>query len=114
VPRTKPKSPPPGQNGGGEVTGDVLTLAEAAAYLRLPESEVLRLVREQDLPARQAGSEWRFLKGAIQRWLSEPPRRYSKEAQQAVAGLLKDVPDLVPMVAEICKIPGLRVENWAD
>jgi excisionase family DNA binding protein len=40
----------------------VLTLAEAAAYLRLPEAEVMRMVREQNLGARQVGSEWRFLK----------------------------------------------------
>ena len=45
--------------------GEVFTLAEAAAYLRLPEKEVVRLIREQALPARQAGSDWRFLKTAI-------------------------------------------------
>ena len=49
---------------------DVLTLSEAAAYLRLPEDEVLRLIEEQSLPARRAGKEWRFLKAAIQEWLS--------------------------------------------
>ena len=76
-------------------------LAEAAAYLRLPEEEVVLLVHSQDLPGRFAGTQWRFLKSAIQEWLSKPPPRYSKEGQMSVAGLLKDDPDLVPMVEEI-------------
>ena len=46
--------------------GEVLTLAEAAAYLRLPEDEVVRLVLEQDLPGRHTGTEWRFSKAAIE------------------------------------------------
>jgi excisionase family DNA binding protein len=90
-------------NGPG---GEVLTLAEAAAYLRLPESEVTRLVFDQSLPGRYTGTEWRFFKTAIQQWLSQPPPMPSKEAQLAVAGSLKDDPDLVPMVAEIYRRRG--------
>src|SRR5277367_5054010 len=48
---------------------EVLTLVEAAAYLRLTEADVLRMVDEQGLSARQLGKEWRFLKSAIQDWL---------------------------------------------
>jgi excisionase family DNA binding protein len=71
----------------------VLTLAEAAAYLRLTEAEVLRLVDEQALPARQVGNERRFLKAAIQQWLSAgTPPTPGKEAQLAVAGAWKDDP----------------------
>jgi excisionase family DNA binding protein len=50
----------------------VLTRSEAAAYLRLPEHEAVRLVREQALPARQLGADWRFPKAAIQGWLGQP------------------------------------------
>jgi excisionase family DNA binding protein len=45
---------------------EVLTVAEAAAYLRLPEADVIHLVHTQGLPARFTGSEWRFFKPAIQ------------------------------------------------
>jgi excisionase family DNA binding protein len=72
--------------------GEVLTLAEAAAYLRLPESEVVRLVQQQDLPGRYTGTEWRFSKPAIQAWLSTPPPKPSKEAVLAVIGSWKDDP----------------------
>src|SRR5437867_3705060 len=40
---------------------EVLTLAEAAAYLRVSEADVVRLAQQQDLPGRLIGTEWRFL-----------------------------------------------------
>ena len=100
MPRTKPTAepqlvtPPPETNGP---TSDVYTLREAAAYLRLTEQEVLRLVREQGLPARSVGSEWRFLKAAIQQWLStgSPTLQAEKQRQLALAGKYKDDPDLL-------------------
>jgi hypothetical protein len=107
MPRTRKPSastPPPEVN--GPAPGEVLTLAEAAAYLRLPEADVLNAVRVQDLPGRLVGGHWRFLQPAIREWLGQPPQRYSKEAQLAVAGLLRDDPDLVPMVEEIYRRRG--------
>jgi excisionase family DNA binding protein len=47
----------------------VLTLAEAASFLRVPEAELLRLVETHDIPAQQIGGEWRFLKKALTDWL---------------------------------------------
>jgi excisionase family DNA binding protein len=100
MPRTKkakaasvpqPEPQPAAVNGP---PGEVLTLAEAAAYLRFSEAEVLRLIDEQKLPARRLAKEWRFLKGAIQQWLSTPPPPDSKEAQRAVIGSWKDDPYL--------------------
>jgi excisionase family DNA binding protein len=104
-PVPQPVAVPAAQNGPGTET-EVLTLAEAAAYLRLPEAEVLRMVREQHLPARQVGTEWRFLKPAIRAWLSQPAPRYSKEAQLAVIGSWKDDPDLEAMLEEIYRRRG--------
>ena len=53
---------------------DVLTLAEAAAYLRVPEEELLRLAEQRDIPAQRIGGEWRFLKRALGLWLTYGPR----------------------------------------
>jgi excisionase family DNA binding protein len=102
-PISQPPSSAPAVNGPAD---EVLTLAEAAAYLQLPEAEVVRLVHAQDLPGRFAGKKWRFLKSALQEWLSKPPPKYSKEAQLSVAGILKDDPDLVAMVEEIYRRRG--------
>jgi len=111
MPRTKPKPEPsltpPASTANGPVA-EVLTLADAAEYLRLSESEVLRLVHEQGLPARQVGSEWRFFKAAIQHWLStgSPKPRSSKEALLALAGKYKDDPDLEAILQEAMRRRG--------
>lgn len=102
-PLSQSEPSPAAENGS---PAEVLTLAEAAAYLRLPEADTIGLVHSQDLPGRLAGGQWRFLKSAIQVWLSKPPPKYSKEAQRSVAGLLADDPDLAPMVEEIYRKRG--------
>ncbi len=79
--------------------GDVLTLSEAAAYLRLSDADVLRLVREQGLPGRQVGDEWRFLQAALQAWLSQAAGS-GKAALLASAGLFRDDPFLDEIVRE--------------
>jgi hypothetical protein len=50
----------------------VLTLAEAAADLRVPEAEMAEIVGSQGLPGRRIGPEWRFSGAAIQDWLRRP------------------------------------------
>src|ERR1700733_728467 len=99
MPRTKPKpspGPPPTSQAANGSAVEVLTLGEAAAYLRLSEPDVLRLIREQGLPARQLGAEWRFIKIAIQDWLRTgmPSLQANKEAWLALAGAWKDDPSL--------------------
>src|SRR5947209_20444441 len=112
MPRTKkhqPEPAPPSEPQPAAVNGlpgEVLTLAEAAAYLRFPEADGLRLVDEQGLPARRLAKEWRFLKAAIQQWLSTPPPRYSKEDQLAVIGSWKDDPYLEEELKEIFRQRG--------
>jgi len=81
--------------------GEVLTLSEAAAYLRLAAEDVLRLVEQQGLPGQRSAHEWRFLKSAIQQRLSAVPPRFSKEAQGAVIGSWKDDPYLEDELKEI-------------
>src|SRR4051812_45818475 len=90
-PERKPE-PAPAAPANGQA-GEVLSLAEAAAYLRLSEKDVMAAVTTQGLPARQMVSgEWRFFKGAIQQWLSvsQPTADMRKAALLAAAGSLKD------------------------
>lgn len=85
-----------------EPSGEVLTLSEAAAYLKLAEADVLRWVEEQALPARRLGSEWRFLKTAIQDWLrAGPSPKSNKVAWMELAGAWKDDPYVEGELAEI-------------
>ena len=107
MPRTKsskaePVSPTePRSAAENGLPAEVLTLAEAAAYLRLSEADVLRLVDEQALPARRLGDDWRFLKAAIRQWLATGPApKSNNEAWMELAGACKDDPDLEGIVEE--------------
>ena len=107
--RNKPEKttskPVPG-NAHKTTAAEVLTLPEAAAYLRVSEDEVVRLVRYQDLPGRLLGAEWRFLKAGINDWLRTPPKQGSKEAVLSTIGAWKDDPYLEDMLKEIYKRRG--------
>lgn len=39
---------------------DILTLKEAANYLRVSESSLLRLLKDRKIQARKVGRQWRF------------------------------------------------------
>jgi excisionase family DNA binding protein len=57
------------QSGSGERLGEVLTLSEAATYLRVSEAAVSKLVADHAIPAQSIGGELRFLKAALADWL---------------------------------------------
>ena len=89
---------------------EVLTLAETAAYLRVSEPEVLQMVRTQGLPCRQIGDGWRFLKTAVQSWLSAGP---AKKGLLSQLGAIKDDPYAEEMLKEIYQRRG-RPETEGD
>ncbi|GGC61166.1 DNA-binding protein [Siccirubricoccus deserti] len=49
---------------------DVLTLREAADYLRLSERALYALARSRRVPAVQLGGKWLFPRGLLERWLA--------------------------------------------
>ena len=80
---------------------EVLTLLEAAEYLRLSQPEVIELIHSQGLPARFLGSDFRFLKSAIQDWLRTGiSPKSNKEAWLSLVGSCKDDPALEGIVEE--------------
>ena len=102
--RTKPKKKPKATahvNGLAEPAPEVFTLSEAAVYLRVSEDEIIHLVHDQALPGRLLGGEWRFLKSAIQDWLSTPPVRGSRAAVLSTIGAWKDDPLVEEEIKEI-------------
>lgn len=102
MPKAKSKPKPLSAAPANGPIADVLNLAEAAAYLRLPEEEVVRLIREQGLPARQIGRQWRFLLAAIRDWLSKgKPLESNKEAWRKLVGVWKDDPFFEAFLREI-------------
>jgi excisionase family DNA binding protein len=52
---------------------EVLTLDEAADYLRVKKSVLEKMAADGSVPARKVGKDWRFFRGAIQVWLMGTP-----------------------------------------
>ena len=48
----------------------VLTVDEAAEYLRIPKSSLYKLAQEGKVPSQKVGKHWRFHREAIDKWLS--------------------------------------------
>ncbi len=67
--------------------GEILTLEEAAAYLRVSEDALKAMVSDDDIPAQKIGSEWRFLKRALDDWLRYG-RHLSREFTEIPAALV--------------------------
>lgn len=93
MPRTKtPKrTKPPGKKRtkAMALSEEVLTLEEAAAYLRVSPEEVDELATRCDLPARKIGDQWRFHRAALADWLRQPS---PKERLMRHAGVARDDP----------------------
>jgi len=63
----------------------VMTLEEAARYLRLPKIKIAQLAAEGIIPARRIGDAWRFLKSAVDDWLQ--PHKNSWEMMREQIGV---------------------------
>jgi hypothetical protein len=89
--------PPPASN------SEILTLAEAASFLRVPEKGLEADAVAGRVPARLVAGEWRFSRDALLEWLRQPETKpkSSKERLLALAGMWKDDPTVDEMVEEI-------------
>ena len=94
------------------VLPDVLNLAEAAEYLRVSESEIHDLIRQQGLPGRKIGDDWRFLKAGLQDWLRSP--LIQKQRLMELAGAWKDDPHLDEMLKQIYEERGRPMTEDED
>ena len=63
---------------------DVLTLEELAEYLKVSPAAARRVMKEQNLPGRNIGGEWRFLRDAVANWLrgQEAPAQQQQKARE--------------------------------
>jgi excisionase family DNA binding protein len=84
-------------------TVEVLTLEEAAFFLRVSPDAVLRLIVQQALPAREIEGEWRFLRAALADWLRE---RSGKAVLLSQVGAFADDESLPAIRAAIYKERG--------
>ena len=89
------KNGPPSDATNPVAGSDVLTLAETAAFLRVPEADVARSAEAHEIPARRIGGEWRFLRSVLVKGLSAKTTQTTKKDFWATHfGGLKDDPYL--------------------
>ncbi len=82
---------------------EVFTLEEAAAFLRVSQEAVMRLVVQENLRGRQIEGQWRFLRAALADWLSE---KSGKAVLLSQAGALAGDESLPALRAAIYKERG--------
>ncbi len=115
----KPAAPHPQANGA--VSTEVMTLAEAAAWLRVPEDGLTADAVAGRIPARRVAGAWRFNKAALVAWLStpEPPSNRPKTGAELVEQMRRintgptyaEDPEAVE--AEIAELYKLRKTMWS-
>lgn len=49
---------------------DILNLEQAIEFLGVSEKTLIKLLREEHIPARKIGREWRFSKEALIKWIA--------------------------------------------
>jgi len=49
----------------------ILTVKEVASYLQVHPSTIYRLLKKHEIPAFKVGSDWRFKRSSIDRWMEE-------------------------------------------
>jgi excisionase family DNA binding protein len=55
----------------------IMTTAEVADYLRVHPSTVYKLLRQHNIPAIRIGSDWRFNKLELDKWMARKTRQPS-------------------------------------
>ena len=53
-----------------ESTPEVMTIEEAAKYLRIPLSSLYRLAQDGKVPCQKVGRHWRFLRQSLAQWIA--------------------------------------------
>ncbi|GEM_PF-271458 len=52
------------------MTDDILNIEQAIKFLGVSEKTLIKLLREEHIPARKIGREWRFSRDALIHWLA--------------------------------------------
>ncbi|MAT45418.1 MAG: hypothetical protein CL609_24080 [Anaerolineaceae bacterium] len=53
-----------------DFSSDILTVEEAAMYLKIPISSIYKLAQEGKIPAQKVGRHWRFHRNTLDHWIA--------------------------------------------
>ena len=85
---------------------EILTLREAAALIRVSERTLGEMARRRRIPSQKVGREWRFLRSALETWLSGETATKGETIAEAPSGGSGAVAD--PHVQHGMPFSGLR------
>ncbi len=75
------------------VDSEIMTLSEVAAYLKIAEKTVSRMITRGEIPCTKVASQWRFMKSMIDDWLIS---RMNVVPQNDLAKILENPEGLIP------------------
>ncbi|MBK6959773.1 MAG: helix-turn-helix domain-containing protein [Gammaproteobacteria bacterium] len=61
--------------------GEILTLDEISAYLKIGKRTAYRLAQKGEIPAFKLGGTWRFRRSELDRWIAESISKKKPEAE---------------------------------
>ena len=72
---------------------EIMTVEEVAAYLRVHQSTIYRLLKKAGLPAFKIGADWRFYRDAVDEWAEARMLggkvKLNVPREQVVAGIVR-------------------------
>ncbi|MFP4114711.1 MAG: PTS sugar transporter subunit IIA [Spirochaetota bacterium] len=77
---------------------EVLTLSETAAYLKLGERTIHRMIQRSEIPCARVGGQWRFLKSVLDDWLLSRMQVLPRNELASFLDATHGVVQLVPMI----------------
>jgi len=54
---------------------DILTVDEAAAFLRLSRAAIYKLLKREEIPAAKVLDRWRFSRRQLHQWIEQQQKR---------------------------------------
>ena len=77
---------------------EVLTLSEAAAYLKLAERTIHRMIQRNEIPCARVGGQWRFMKSVLDDWLLSRMQVLPRNELAPLLGATGGIVRLAPMI----------------
>ncbi|HEX7712668.1 MAG TPA: methyltransferase domain-containing protein [Bacillota bacterium] len=87
---------------------DILTLEEASLLFQVSTKTFLKLLREEEIPARKVGREWRFSRTALLEWMASGSSRQYTAMEEATHTYFTQVAPVYDEERKSCYAGALR------
>ncbi len=90
---------------------DILTLADAALYLKVSEKTIRRLIDDEAIPCAKVGGQWRFMKTMIDDWLRSQMKVVPHQEFMKALQAQKDAVSLSALIDPSCVFLSLETND---